>query len=106
MQPPNKDTNYQKLIENIGDAYQNSKKKATSAINTQMLEAYWEIGKYIIEFEQDGNLKAEYGKTLLENLSKDLSLCYGSGFSRSNLTYMRLMYNKYPICETLSHKLN
>lgn len=71
-----------------------------------MLLAYWNIGKYVVEFEQGGKLKAEYGKALLENLSKDLSLRFNGGFSRSNLNYMRLLYHKYPICETLSHKLS
>jgi hypothetical protein len=42
----------------------------------------------------------------LENLSKDLKILHGKGFSRSNLNYMRLLYAKYPICETLSHKLS
>lgn len=70
-----------------------------------MLNAYWNIGKGIIEFEQNGDQKATYGKRLLENLSKDLNLKYGKGFSRSNLSYMRLFYIKYPICETVSHKL-
>lgn len=96
---------YQELISNIGAAYEIAKRKVISAVNTQMLKAYWEIGKYIIEFEQGGNLKAEYGKSLLENLSKDLSIRFGGGFSRSNLNYMRLLYNKYPKSETLSHKL-
>lgn len=70
-----------------------------------MLHAYWEIGKYIIEFEQKGNLKADYGTRLLENLSKDLSLRHSKGFSRSNLNYMRLLFHKYPFCETMSPKL-
>ena len=101
-----KNIDYQNLIEKIGITYEAAKSKVVSAVNTEMLHAYWEIGKDIIEFEQGGKLKAEYGKQLLENLSKDLSLRHGKGFSRSNLNYMRLLYNKYPICETLSHKLS
>jgi predicted nuclease of restriction endonuclease-like (RecB) superfamily len=101
-----KHIDYQELIERIGNTYQSAKSKIISAVNTEMLQAYWQIGKDIIEFEQGGKLKAEYGKQLLENLAKDLSLRYGQGFSRSNLNYMRLLYNKYPICETLSHKLS
>jgi predicted ATP-grasp superfamily ATP-dependent carboligase len=101
-----KNVDYQKLIERIGNTYQSAKSKIISAVNTEMLHAYWQIGKDIIEFEQGGKLKAEYGKQLLENLAKDLSLRFGQGFSRSNLNYMRLLYNKYPICETLSHKLS
>lgn len=97
---------YHQLIENIGKTYKSAKKDAISAVNVEMLKAYWEIGKYIIEFEQGGKLKAKYGKELLVNLSKDLSLHLGRGFSRSNLNYMRLLYIKYPICETLSHKLS
>ncbi|MBN2890808.1 MAG: DUF1016 family protein [Bacteroidales bacterium] len=96
---------YQQLIEKIGNTYQSAKSKIISAVNTEILYTYWQIGKNIIEFEQGGKLKAEYGKQLLDNLAKDLTLQYGRGFSRSNLNYMRLLYNKYPICETLSHKL-
>jgi hypothetical protein len=97
--------NYQQLVEKIGDHYESAKRKLAAAINCQMLFTYWEIGKNIIEFEQGGKEKAEYGTSLLERLAKDLSLRHGRGFSRSNLNYMRQLYNKYPICETLSHKL-
>ena len=65
-----KHTEYKELIENIWNVYQKAKNKVISAINIEMLNAYWEIGKYIIEFEQGGNIKAEYGKQFLENLSK------------------------------------
>jgi predicted nuclease of restriction endonuclease-like (RecB) superfamily len=101
-----KNIDYQNLIEKIGNTYESAKSKIISAVNTEMLYAYWRIGKDVIEFEQNGELKAEYGKNILENLSKDLSLRHGKGFSRSNLNYMRLLYNKYPICETLSSKLS
>lgn len=101
-----KNTEYHALIERIGESYQLAKSNIVTAINTEMLKAYWEIGKHIIDFEQGGKLKAEYGKALLVNLSKDLSLRYGRGFSRSNLNYMRLLYSKYQICETLSHILS
>ncbi len=106
MDKLNKNSEYNELIEKIGDSYQSAKNRSLVAVNTEILNAYWEIGKHIINFEQGGKLKAEYGKALLVNLSQDLSLRYGRGFSRSNLTYMRLLYNKYPKCETLSHKLS
>ncbi len=101
-----KNIDYQELIERIGNTYQSAKSKIISAVNIEMLYSYWQIGKDIIEFEQRGKLKADYGKQLLENLAKDLKLTLGKGFSRSNLNYMRLLYIKYPICETLSHKLS
>jgi hypothetical protein len=71
-----------------------------------MVTTYWKIGQYIVDFQQGGQVKAEYGKALLENLSRDLSSLHGRGFSRSNLNYMRLIYQRYPICEELPHKLN
>jgi len=97
---------YQKLIENISIAFTTARKNVVSAVNIEMLNAYWAIGKGIVEFEQKGEQKATYGKRLLENLSKDLNLKYGKGFSRSNLNYMRLFYVKYPKSETVSHKLS
>lgn len=100
-----KDKEYNELVSKIGLTYQSSKSQIITSVNNQILLCYWEIGKYVVEFEQGGSIKAEYGKALLSNLSKDLSDKYGKGFSRSNLSYMRLLYNKYPICETLSRKL-
>lgn len=98
--------NYQALIADIGNSYQIAKGNIITAVNTAMLQAYWEIGQFIVEYEQEGNVKAVYGDELLMQLSKDLSLQYGKGFSRSNLTYMRMLYLKYPIRVTLSHKLS
>lgn len=100
-----KNTDYQLLIDKIGNVYQSAKSKIISAVNTEMLFAYWQIGRDIIEFEQGGQLKAEYGKQLLLSLAKDLTDKHGRGFSRSNLQYMRLLYQYYPICQTLSGKL-
>jgi len=100
-----KNKEYQQLVEKIGTVYQSAKTEIVTAVNSKMLNAYWEIRKYIVEFEQGGKLKAQYGKALLVNLSKDLSIRHGRGFSRSNLSYMRLLYGKYPKCEMLSHKL-
>lgn len=71
-----------------------------------MVLTYWSIGQYIIEFEQQGALRASYGKRLLEQLATDLTMLHGKGFSRSNLNYMRLLYRCYLICEELPHKLS
>jgi hypothetical protein len=70
-----------------------------------LVQTYWEIGHYIVEFEQQGNERAEYGTQLFERLSKDLTLQYGKGFGRSNLLYMRKLYLSFPISGTLSHLL-
>lgn len=96
---------YFELIEKIGNTYSSAKNNISKSINTEMLLTYWKIGKEIIEYEQNGNMKADYGKQLLSNLSKDLSVKFGKGFSRSNLQNMRLLYHRYPKCQTLSGKL-
>ena len=76
-----------------------------TAVNTELLDANWQTGKYIVEYELKGKDRAEYGKQLLVNLAKDLTARNGKGFSRSNLVYMRKFYLAFPICETVSHKL-
>ena len=99
------DAAYQKLIDNITALWSESKAKAITAVNTELLEANWQTGKYIVEYELKGKDRAEYGKQLLVNLAKDLTARNGKGFSRSNLVYMRKFYLAFPICETVSHKL-
>ncbi len=96
---------YQSLLEHIGALLHNGRQKAAQSVNTILVNTYWEIGRYIVEYEQKGNEKAEYGSQLFERLSKDLCFAYGKGFSRSNLVYMRKLYLFFPICETLSHIL-
>ncbi len=96
---------YEHLVNNISTLWQEAKTNAALSINTELLMANWHTGQYIVEYEQGGKAKAEYGKQLLVNLSKDLTLRNGKGFSRSNLTYMRKFYLVFPKCETVSHIL-
>jgi hypothetical protein len=96
---------YQHLVQRISDRYQLGQSRAAAAVNTSMLETYWSIGEYIVEYEQGGKAKAEYGKGLLESLSKDLSLLHGKGFSLSNVKRMRQFYLVFPISAALSHQL-
>ena len=97
---------YNTLISSIGTLLEAARTHVYSQINQILVKTYWEIGKRIIEYEQKGKEKADYGSKLLDNLSKDLKLRYGKGFSRSNIVYMRLFYIKYPKSETLSHQLS
>ena len=90
----------------ITSLWNEAKEKAISAVNTELLEANWQTGKYIVEFEQGGKSRAEYGKQLLVTLAKDLTLLNGKGFNRTNLTYMRKLYLAFPKCGTLSHILS
>ena len=97
---------YQELLELISHRYIQGQAQAIRSVNESLIETNWNIGKYIVEYEQKGSPRAKYGSKLLENLSRDLALRHGRGFSRSNLNYMRLFYLCYPICEKVSHKLS
>ena len=99
------DPEYVRLVTQISVLWNEAKNRAALAVNAELLEANWQTGRYIVEFEQGGCAKAKYEDKLLVNLSKDLTRLKGRGFSRSNLTYMRKFYLAFPKCETLSHKL-
>jgi hypothetical protein len=97
---------YKELLERISLRYVQGQAQAVRSVNESIIATNWEIGQYVVEYEQGGKQKADYGKALLENLARDLTLLHGRGFSRPNLSYMRLFYLRFPICETLSHKLS
>lgn len=97
---------YESLKSQIGELLLLGRENAGRAVNTILVQTYWHIGKHIVEFEQGGNEKSEYGSSVLDRLSRDLTLEYGKGFSRSNLTYMRKLFLFFPKRETLSHNLN
>ena len=96
---------YQKLVDSIGITIESARQRAIQAVNNELLKANWEIGKYIVDYEQHGNEKAEYGSSLLTNLSKDLKSRFGKGFSKSNIYLMRQFYLKYQIFQSLTGKL-
>jgi predicted nuclease of restriction endonuclease-like (RecB) superfamily len=96
----------QTVIREIKEILFTARENVSKAVNNELLLAYWNIGKIIIEYEQAGSGKAEYGKQLMKTLSKELTRELGKGFSRSNLQNMRLLYLNYPICQSLSGKLS
>ena len=100
-----KNDGYKKLVSHISETFVYGQQKSVIAVNYCLVETYWKIGQYIVEFEQGGNEKAEYGKRLLEQLSKDLSLLHGKGFSRSNIQRMKQFYVSFPISAEVPHKL-
>ena len=101
-----KNSGFEKMISNIEVLVNASKSELAISINKVMTVTYWSIGKYIVEFEQDGNAKAKYGKNLLSTISKELTLRLGKGYSRPNLNNMRKFYLKYSDCQTVSDKLS
>ncbi len=68
---------YENLINQISTVFERGRQKAIQAVNVYLLETYWEIGRHIVEFEQKGENRAEYGKALLEGLAKDLTFSLG-----------------------------
>ena len=103
--PQAEDSEYVRLVSRISGLWDKAKEKAALAVNTELLEASWETGRYIVEYEQNGSVKADYGKQLLTNLSKDLTRLHGKGYSRSNLFNMRLFYVRFPKIQTVSGQL-
>ena len=79
-------------INEIKTILKNARQKAYTAVNSAMVEAYWEIGRRIVEEEQRGKERAEYGKEIVKNLSKELTEEFGKGFSRRTLWEMRKLY--------------
>ena len=100
------ENNYQSLVNQIKSTYTEGKAKAIKIVRRELVLTYWAVGKHIVEFEQKGNEKAEYGAKILNRLSKDLSDQLGRGFSRTNLINMRLMYLNYNDVIVLSDQLS
>jgi predicted nuclease of restriction endonuclease-like (RecB) superfamily len=102
----NDDKEYLDLLEKISERYSHGRAQALRSVNEIIVNTNWGIGRYIVEYEQEGNPKAKYGTGLLVKLSRDLTLRHGKGFSRPNLSNMRKFYLRYSICQKLSDKLS
>jgi predicted nuclease of restriction endonuclease-like (RecB) superfamily len=98
--------NYKELLAVIGVAIETARYNALKAVNAELVKANWEIGRHIVEFEQQGQERAEYGSDLLVRLSMDLKLRYGKGFGRRNILDMRRFYLAYQKWQTVSAKLS
>jgi predicted nuclease of restriction endonuclease-like (RecB) superfamily len=83
-----------------------SRQKVYRSVNFVLLETYWNIGKLIVEEEQQGESRAVYGSNLLKNLSRELTLEFGKGFDYTNLTNMRKFYFSFPILDALRQELS
>lgn len=97
---------YNHLLSTIGETIESARSNAAKAVNTELVKANWKIGRHIVEFEQQGKERAEYGSDLLTRLSRDLKLRYGKGFGRRNILDMRRFYLANPIWQTVSAKLS
>jgi predicted nuclease of restriction endonuclease-like (RecB) superfamily len=87
---------YPALLKHLSSLLDSARRASARAVNSLMTATYWKIGRRIVEFEQKGERRAEYGAELLERLSADLTRRFGRGFSRQNLQYMRQFYLAFP----------
>ena len=91
------------FIDDIKRLIEDARLNTYAAINAVMLETYWNIGKRIVEQEQHGKSRAEYGTQLLQVLSEELSAAFGKGFSARNLRNYRQFYLSFPHARDLAH---
>jgi hypothetical protein len=94
--------NYNNLLDIIAEILIEARTKVVREINKVQVLAYWEIGKEIVEFEQKGEARAEYGEKLIEKLARDMTERFGRGFSERNLWNMKAFYLNFPILQTAS----
>ena len=83
------------LFLKIAELLQTARQTVVRAVNQTMVYTYYEIGRMIVEDEQKGKERAEYGKQVLKELSKKLTIEFGKGFSVENLDRMRFFYKTY-----------
>ena len=95
-----------RLYRSVRKVIQEAQGVVSRVANWAMVEANWRVGFLIVEDEQKGMRKAEYGKAVLKDLAHRLTAEYGSGYDESNLRYMRLFYLAFPIRDALRHELS
>lgn len=96
----------QQTYQRIKSILSEARARAHRAINTAMIGAYWEIGRIIVEEEQQGQQRAEYGQALIAEFSARPKSEFGKGFDRSNLWHMRSFYLSYPILDAVRRELS
>ena len=94
------------LLNNIKILLESSRQQLQQTVNTAMVQTYWHIGRLIVEEEQNGNNRAEYGKQQLLILSEELTKDFGKGFDARNLRNMRQFYRCFPKWQTVSTELS
>lgn len=94
------------LVDALRSLIQQGRQQALRAVDMVQVHTCWEVGRHIVVFEQGGQARAAYGKRLLPDLAQALTREFGRGFDASNLRYMRLFYNAFPIRDALRRELS
>ena len=100
------DLNSDLLFTRITELVEQARQKVQRNVNSVMVQTYWQIGYLIVEHEQQGKARAEYGKAQLEQLSEKLTERFGKGFNERNLRNMRAFYQLYPIRNAVRSELS
>lgn len=106
MSAPSPQTALQPLLAELAGLIRQARQQAVRAVDAIQVQTCWEVGRHIVEFEQDGQARATYGKKLLANLANGLTAEFGKGFDERNLRHMRAFYQAFPIWNALRSELS
>lgn len=102
MQTGGQAADYDVVLTEVATLLEAARRAAARSVNAVMTATYWQIGRRLVEVEQQGQGRAEYGERLMERLSQDLTARFGRGFGRRNLEQMRVFYRVWQIPQTVS----
>ena len=97
---------FSKLLASLQAVILAARQQALRTVDVIQVKTSWSVGHHIVEFEQAGTTRADYGKRLIAQLAERLTAEFGKGFDSSNLRYMRLFYQAFPNCDALRHELS
>jgi len=97
---------FSRLLASLQAVIHAARQQALRTVDVIQVKTSWSVGHHIVEFEQAGTTRADYGKRLIAQLAERLTAEFGKGFDASNLRYMRLFYQAFPNCDALRHELS
>jgi hypothetical protein len=102
VEPPS----LQILVSQLRDLISDARVRALRSVDAIQVRTCWEIGRHVVEFEQGGAVRAEYGKRLLPRLAESLTAEFGRGFDARNLSNMRAFFQAFPIWNAVRSELS
>ncbi len=106
MNPSPTLADFNPLLKALRDAIVDGRKQVLRSVDTVQVQTYWQVGRHIVEFEQGGEARAKYGKSLLAAIAQELTKYFGRGFDERNLRHMRAFYLSFPIRDALRSELS
>ena len=94
------------LLDDLRYLVTQARDRALRAVDLIQVQTFWQVGRHLVEYEQGGSQRAQYGKRLLSVVADRLTAEFGKGFDASNLRNMRSFYQAFPICDALRHELS